>query len=236
MSIVDATGGLLGFAALIVWLKKRPWFLKTAGYLVPLFQSLPPLGAGWAWMTFPLILYLAAMLYSLPIALPNAVYALFYPAWDLLLERTLVISGLLLFSFSVAYLRMKRKEGLVTSGPYRLVRHPQYLGMALSTIGFTSWSVSILVSTFGTGFLTPRETIGVWFAQLLAYILLAYIEELYLSREYAGPFENYKSKAPFFIPFIKTGRRKLEIAVSILVPTLLLLSLIVGHSPFLVWV
>ncbi|MFQ6064478.1 MAG: methyltransferase family protein, partial [Candidatus Bathyarchaeia archaeon] len=134
--------------------------------------------------------------------------------------------GLLILVYSVAHLRIKRHEGLVTSGPYRLVRHPQYLGMILSTLGLTSWSVWILNNTFGIGFLSPSQTIGVWFIELFAYILLAYVEELDLSRRYGESFENYKSEVPFFIPFLPTSRKALEIFVSILIPSILLLGLI----------
>lgn len=147
-----------------------------------------------------------------------------------------VINGLLVLVFSLAYLRMKGKEGLVTSGPYRLVRHPQYSGITLSTIGFTSWSIWVLMSFYGVRSLTPRETAGVWVVELLAYTLLSYVEELHPSREHREPFENYRNKVPLLIPFIKTGRRKLEIAVSISIPTLLLLVLIVRHSPLAIWV
>ena len=129
----------------------------------------------------------------------------------------------------------QKKEGLITSGPYRLVRHPQYLGMILSTLGFTSWSVWILNNTFGIGFLNATQTIGVWFIELFAYILLAYVEEHYLFRNYGESFENYKIQVPFFIPFLRTNRKDLDILVSILIPAILLF-VIIQVSQLWLWI
>jgi len=211
-------------------------FLKFAGYLVPLVQSLPVTGVWTGLMTLPFASYLIMTFANLPGSLTTALSEFFLPF--LVIEKALVIIGLLILIYSVVYLRIKKKEGLVTSGPYRLVRHPQYLGMTLSTIGLTSWSVWFLNNTFGIGFLSPSQTTGVWCVELFAYILLAYIEEQYLSRNYGEPFENYngesfenyKRQVPFVIPFLKTNRRVLDILVSILIPAILLFGLIVGSG------
>ncbi len=204
----------------------RSGFLKVAGYLVPLVQSVP--GAWTGLMTLPFATYLITIFANLPVNLPRALFELFSPFS--IAEKTFVISGLLILVFSVAYLWMKKKEGLVTSGPYGLVRHPQYLGMILSTLGFTSWSVWILNNTFGIGFLSPSQTIGVWFIELFAYILLAVIEEQHLSRKYAESFQNYKSQVPFLIPFLKTSRVVLDILIAVSIPAILLFVLIIGFQ------
>jgi len=195
--------------------------LKVAGYLVPLVQSLP------AWtglMTLPFATYLIMIFANLPVNLPRALFEFFVPFP--ILEKACVIIGFLILVYSAAYLITKRKEGLVTSGPYRFVRHPQYLGMILLTLGLTSWSVWTLNNTFGIGFLSPSQTIGVWFIELFAYILLAYIEEQHLSKKYEEFFENFKSRVPFFMPFLKTNREYLDILVSILIPAFLLFGLL----------
>jgi protein-S-isoprenylcysteine O-methyltransferase Ste14 len=210
----------------------RLGFLKVAGYLVPLVQSLPSLGVWTGLMTLPFASYLIMIFASLPDSLISILEFFFWPMPFLVLYiyRALIIIGLLILVYSVAYLRIKRKEGLVTSGPYRLVRHSQYLGMILLTLGLTSWSVWVLNNTFGIGFLSPSQTIGVWFIELFAYILLAYIEEQYLSRNYGGSFENCKDQVPFFIPFLKTNGDVLAILISILVPAILLFGLIIGFQ------
>jgi protein-S-isoprenylcysteine O-methyltransferase Ste14 len=143
-------------------------------------------------------------------------------------EKAFIVIGFLILVYSIAYLIIKRREGLVSSGPYRLVRHPQYLGMILSTLGFTSWSVWILNNTFGIGFLSPSQTIAVWFIELFAYIFLAYIEEMDLSKNYGESFQNYKRQVPLLIPFLKTNREGLDVLLSISIPAILLFGLMVG--------
>jgi len=206
--------------------RMRSGVLRFAGYLVPLVQSLPALGSWVGLMTSPFVTYLTVFFTNLPVSLVDVLSAFFAPFPILVLERVFIIVGFFLLVYSVAHLRMKRNEGVVTSGPYRLVRHPQYLGMILSTLGLTSWSVWILNNTFGVGFLSPSQTIGVWFIELFAYILLALVEELFLSRNYRENFDKYKSQVPFLIPFLKTDRKDLDVLFSILIPPILLFVLI----------
>jgi len=174
----------------------RKSFLRVAGYLVPLFQSLPPLGVWTGLMTVPLISYLVMLFSSLPESLSIALEDLFTDS-AFLLDKTCVVTGLLILCYSSAYLKIEGKKGLITSGPYRLVRHPQYLGIILFTLGLTTRSYWVLTNTFGIGFLTPQQTIAAWFIELLIYVLLANIEELYLSKEYEESFENYRKKRLF---------------------------------------
>jgi len=204
----------------------RSWFLRFAGYFVPFVQSLPALGGWVGLMTLPFATYLIMFFMNLPVSLVDVLSAFFAPFPILIPERAFIIIGLFLLVYSVAYLRIKRKVGLVTSGPYRLIRHPQYLGMILTTLGLTSWSVWILNNTFGVGFLSPSQTICVWFIELFAYIFLAHIEELFLSRNYGKIFSDYRSQVPFLIPFLKTNRKDLDILVSVLIPIIPLFVLI----------
>ena len=209
--------------------KGKSGFLKVAGYLIPLAQSLPPLGIWTGLMTLPFAGYLIMMLANLPEHLPIAIMEFFTPF--LIPEKILIITGILIITYSIVYMRMKRKEGLVTSGPYRWIRHPQYLGFVLMTLGLTSWSVWILNNTFGIGFLSPIQTIGLWFIELFAYILLAYVEEKYLTKEYGEQYENYEKQVPFFIPFLKVKKMNPEVLLSTAVPAILLLGLLtIGYS------
>jgi protein-S-isoprenylcysteine O-methyltransferase Ste14 len=199
----------------------REWFLRIAGYLIPLLQSLPSLGVWTGLMTVPLISYLVMLFSSLPESLSSALDA-FFSNSAFFFDKTCIVFGLLLLCYSLAFRGINKNKGLITSGPYQLVRHPQYLGIILFTLGLTSWSYWILTHTFGSGFLTPQQTIGAWFIELFIYVLLANIEELYLSKEFKESFEKYMSKTPFLIPFFKTNRKKIDVLVSILIPAILL--------------
>ena len=208
----------------------RSGVLKVAAYFVPLVQSIP---AWTALMTLPFAGYLITMFTNLPVNLLKALSDFFMPF--LILDKAVIIMGLSILVYSAAYLMTKRKEGLATLGPYRLVRHPQYFGMTLFTLGLTSWSVWILNNTFGVGFLSPSQTIGVWFVELFTYLLLAYIEEQHLFRKYGESYEAFKSQVPFFIPFLKTNRAELDILVSVVIPICLLFGVVaIGRvSPIL---
>jgi len=202
----------------------REWFLRLAGYLIPLVQSLPPLGVWTGLMTLPFATYLILMFTNLPVSITTALSEFFTSF--LITEKAVLIIGLIILVYSIIHLNIKKKEGLVTSGPYRLVRHPQYFGIILSTIGLTSWSVWLLNNTFGIGFLSSSQTMGMWFIQLLAYIILAHIEELFLSKKHGKTFENYTSHVPFLVPFLNTKQKILDILLSIFAPSILLLILI----------
>ena len=209
--------------------KVKTLFMKIAGYLVFLVQSVP------IWtglMTLPFAGYLIVILSNIPVNLPKAfsdfIQFIFYLPF-LIPEKIFLVLGSILLVYSIAYLHSNKREGLVTTGPYHLVRHPQYLGMILITLGATGWSIWILNNTFGVGFLSPTQTVFVWFIELFAYILLAYIEELDLSKKFGEDCEIYKKKVPLFIPFLKTRRKELDLLVSIAVPTILLFIILQLH-------
>jgi protein-S-isoprenylcysteine O-methyltransferase Ste14 len=195
--------------------------LKIAGYCIFLIQSVP------VWtglMTLPFAVHLVMIFTNLQVNLPILLSEFFSPF--LIPEKTFIIIGLIFIIYSVIHLQLSKRKGLVTSGPYRLVRHPQYIGMITTTLGFTSWSIWWLKNTFGIGFLNPLQTIGLWFIELFAYILLANIEEYYLIRKFGESFVNYKNQVPFFIPFINTKIKSYEVIISIIIPTIALFGLI----------
>ncbi|WP_353641863.1 isoprenylcysteine carboxylmethyltransferase family protein [Mesorhizobium sp. WSM2239] len=80
--------------------------------------------------------------------------------------------------------------GLVTTGPYRLVRHPIYLGLTLLAVGaalaFGSWPAFLIV-LFGVG---PTFA---WRARA---------EEKLLSRTFDGRYAIYRQKTKMIIPYL----------------------------------
>lgn len=97
---------------------------------------------------------------------------------------------------------------LIQTGPYRIIRHPQYLSFIILTFGLT------LVS-FQTYPITIFESFGVnsyivifyiWIAEVLAYITLAKIEEIFLKARYGDEFIEYSLKVPFLFPFLRLNK------------------------------
>ena len=203
--------------------------MKIAGYLVLLAQSVP------VWtglMTLPFAGYLIVILSNIPVNLPKAFSDFILFLFDLpflIPEKVFVVIGVILLAYSITYLYSNKREGLVTTGPYRLVRHTQYLAMILVTLGATGWSIWILNNTFGIGFLSPTQTVIVWFIELFTYILLAHIEEIDLSKKFGKAFETYKKQVPFFIPFLKTRGKELDLLISIAIPATLLFIMLQFH-------
>jgi protein-S-isoprenylcysteine O-methyltransferase Ste14 len=201
----------------------RSIFLKVVGYCLPLVQSVP------AWtglMTLPFAGYVVLLFTNFPINVRTAVAEFLTPLC--VLEKVVAIIGLGLLVYSILDLKRKKNQGLVTSGPYRFIRHPQYLGMILMMLASTSWSVWVLTNTFGMGFLTPIQTIGVWVVALLAYIILGYLEEQALTRQFGVAYISYQRQTPFLIPVIKPQKKEITLLSSILIPILLLVGLLVS--------
>ena len=76
---------------------------------------------------------------------------------------------------------------LVTSGVYGVIRHPSYLGLLISSLG---WGLAF------------RSGIGVLLAAMLVPPLLARIraEERLLRTQFGGEYDAYRSRTPCLIP------------------------------------
>jgi len=83
---------------------------------------------------------------------------------------------------------LKKKERLITTGIYSIIRHPIYLANSLLVMG---WSLLFL------------GTISIFFSvcYLLMYIPLIFMEERILIKEYGSSYLEYKQRTPYaFIP------------------------------------
>lgn len=101
----------------------------------------------------------------------------------------LMALGTGIFIVSCVQLFKHWKEGLVTSGLYSVVRHPQYFGLILATFGFSLMN------------LRPASLI-MWITLVFGYVLLADSEELDLERKYRESFRFYKQKGAFILPIL----------------------------------
>ena len=100
--------------------------------------------------------------------------------------------GFLFFLIALTSMLIKR-GGLLTSGLYGKVRHPQYLGFIVMTWGISAVSA---IWVFKYSWLSLSH----WVAISLAYVVLGFLEEKYLLKKYPQEYKEYKEKVPFLFP------------------------------------
>ena len=102
----------------------------------------------------------------------------------------LLICGSIIGTWSFLSLGLRTTLGLgdklITHGPYRLSRNPQYLGDSLSIIGYMVFSNSAMV--WGVGFLG-----------ILLNFLAPFTEEPWLEERFGAAYLEYKCRVPRFI-------------------------------------
>ena len=84
---------------------------------------------------------------------------------------------------------IKKNHELITKGPFKIIRHPQYLCQILLDLGATAATLGYIV-----GFLTLVE--------IPIYIMRASMEDKLLAKYFSEKFSEYKKKSGFMIPFI----------------------------------
>ncbi len=99
-----------------------------------------------------------------------------------------IFAGFMLLSKSwhVLY-RAQRQHKLATTGPYRLVRHPQYFAFVLIMFGFLlQWPTLLTLAMFPV--------------LVVMYVRLAITEERDSQREFGAAWDAYAAATPRFLP------------------------------------
>jgi len=191
--------GLLGLFAMQHSIMARKWFKDWWTRIVPkplerstyvLFSSLALLLLFWLWQP------LGGVVWSIEDPLAQFVLrSLFAFGWGLVLVSTFLINHFDLFGMRQVWLNLLDRPYTAlrfgTPGPYRLVRHPLYVGWL-----FAFWS-------------TPAMTLAhlLFSVATTAYILIAIqLEERDLVREHGDSYEDYRRSVPMLVPF--TRRRQ----------------------------
>jgi methanethiol S-methyltransferase len=170
------------------WTRIVPKPIERSTYV--LFSSLALILLFWQWRP------LGGEVWSIEDPLAQFVLrGLFAFGWGLVLLSTFLINHFDLFGLRQVWLYLLGRPYTAlrfgTPGPYRLVRHPLYVGWL-----FAFWS-------------TPTMTLAhlLFSVATTAYILIAIqLEERDLVREHGDSYEAYRRSVPMLIPF--TRRRQ----------------------------
>lgn len=85
------------------------------------------------------------------------------------------------------------KGGLVTHGIYKYMRHPQYTGIFIMTLGFMiQWPTLV--------------TLILWPFVIAMYVQLARIEERQVMEKYPNKYSDYLKRTPMFLPSFSKER------------------------------
>lgn len=104
----------------------------------------------------------------------------------------IITNGIIFFGFYLVYKGWKlihdaKEDELITTGIYSRIRHPQYVGLFLVTLGFfIQWPTLI--------------TLLMWPVLMFTYYRLTKREERELENKFGQKFLEYKQRVPAFIP------------------------------------
>jgi len=195
LTAIAIDAGLLALFALQHSIMARTWFKEAWTRVVPkeverstyvLFSSAALILLFWQWRP------LGGVIWSVDNDVARiALRALFAFGWGLVLVATFLINHFDLFGLRQVWLFLLGKPytslKFATPGPYRLVRHPLYVGWF-----FAFW-------------MTPQmSSAHLLFAALATgYILVAIqFEERDLMRHH-GEYADYRKRVPMLVPFMK---------------------------------
>ncbi len=175
---------------------------RISSTIIPIFQYAPTLSIWRGVMSVPLVTYII-FFFQNPKMLQNDFYFLFQNH-----GIYFIIFGFGLFVYSLIFQLTHRKQ-LIRTGPYKYMRHPQYLAFILMTFGMTL----IVFQTTPVVEFNPFQLSGytvifyTWICEVLAYIILGKIEDIALKAKYGVKFVEYKNAVSFMFPTIKLKKK-----------------------------
>lgn len=181
------------------------FFTSVSSFLIPIFQYVPCTSVWFGIMSIPLISYLGFFFQN-----PRIIYS----DIQFLIRSNgfyVVLSGFIIYIYSLLFQLTHRKQ-LVQTGPYKYVRHPQYVAFIILTLGLTLITFETNpIFNFNIGNFNGFSFILIiWIGEVLAYIILGKIEDIALKAKYGDQFLKYAIEVPFMVPFLKLKRNEIK--------------------------
>jgi protein-S-isoprenylcysteine O-methyltransferase Ste14 len=108
--------------------------------------------------------------------------------WVILpVSNALMLAGLLLIVFGWRKIHKAKGQYLVKDGIYHYIRHPQYLGFLLLTLGMNIQYTTV-------------PTLLMWPLLIILYYRLARQEEQEVEEKFGQDYRQYKEETPMFFP------------------------------------
>ncbi len=170
-------------------------------FLIPIFQYVPCTAIWFGIMSVPLLSYLLLYFQYPSILISDIRFLIRTPGFFI------IILGLVIYLYSLIYQLTHRKK-LLQKGPYKILRHPQYLAFIIMTLGMTlvAFQTSPILE-FNLYNLDPNIILLLlWIGEVVAYIILAKVEEIALTKKFGIEFIDYKKSVGFMFPIIKSRR------------------------------
>jgi len=169
-----------------------------------LFQYVPNASIWFGIMSLPLISYLIYFFQQPSILWLDLDFFLSHS-----FESYITLFGAVLFIYSLIIL-LKNRKSLVIKGPYKYIRHPQYLGIIVMTFGLTALSLDAypIHPIYPNEYFNKSWILYIWIVEVLIYTILAKIEDLSLRLKFGDEFIKYANKVPFMFPFLNFYRIK----------------------------
>ncbi|TFG19795.1 MAG: hypothetical protein EU533_06520 [Promethearchaeota archaeon] len=183
--------------------KLKVVFQYLASIIIPIFQYVPTASIWHGIMSIPLISYLIFFFQDPSIFQSDLSFFDFY------FGTVIAFFGLGLYLYCLIYQLIHRKK-LIQTGPYRIIRHPQYLSLIILISGLTAISFQTTPITISDPYDRYSYLIVfiIWIVEVLAYITLAKMEEISLKARYGQDFMKYIKKVPFMYPFLRLGKNR----------------------------
>jgi protein-S-isoprenylcysteine O-methyltransferase Ste14 len=171
---------VLAFLALFPYRRPTKHIWKSQGTFIAFTIALMTEMFGW-----PLLIFLISPLIDIPLLAPK--YLRVIGHWPTRAGSAISIVGILLIVLGWA--KIHKAQGIVTTGIYHYMRHPQYTGIFLFTFGWILHYPSFI-------------TLLLWPILIVAYVWLAKQEEKQAIEEFGEDYMRYTKRTKRFIPFV----------------------------------